>query len=274
MQLNEEINKYYNGDNLAFVNILKIMGKDIYAIINKYNIPGMDKDDLRAIAIKEVYDCLQERPLKRGKGIKKVLNINDSELKNRNFIKAAINYGLIRELRSTKANIHISYDIPFLQEDGSNYLDRKGKPLYIGVIYHNGNPYLIEDKKNTKVILNVDKNSINKNDTTFDYKNPIDGGVSLDLMIDDKDNQHEIKDCLEFKISNSFYNKERKNSEIRIMIDIINSKPIKTIYKRTIKMIIKKSNGDIKDLQEYVNKIPKRIEKVKPLLANIFSIGV
>lgn len=269
MQLNEEIQKYYDGDQLAFVNILKIMGRDIYCIISKYEIPGLDKDDLRAIAIREVCDCLQERPLKRGQGVKKTLSVLDSELKNRNFIKAAINYRLIRELRATKSNIRISYDIPFLKEDGSHYLDRKGKPLYIGVIYHNGLPYLIEDKKNTKVILNVDKNSINKNETTFDYKNPIDGSISLDLTIDDKDNEHEIKDCLEFKASNNIYCKEERLSEIRIMHDIINDRPMKAVYKRTLKMLIKKSQGDGTELQEYVKKVPQRVAKVKPLLASI-----
>lgn len=269
MQLNEEIRKYYDGDDVAFVNILKIMGRDIYSIISKYEIPGLDKDDLRALAIREVCDCLQERPLKRGTGTKKILNVNDSEIKNRNFIKAAINYRLIRELRSTKSNIRISYDIPFLQENGTHYLDRKGKPLYIGIIYHNGNPYLIEDKKNTKVIINVDKNSINKNESTFDYKNPIDGSISLDLTIDDKDNEHEIKDCLEFKASKSLFYKEERNQEIRIMHDIINNKPMKAVYKRTLKMLIKKSQGDGKELQEFVNKVPRRVEKIKPLLASI-----
>ena len=269
MQLNDEIRKYYEGDEVAFVNILKIMAKDIYAIIGKYDIPGMDKDDLRAIAISEICDCLRERPLKRGQGMKKTLNIQDPELKNRNFIKAAINYRLIRELRSTKSNIRISYDIPFLKEDGTNYLDRKGKPLYIGVIYHNGNPYLIEDKKNTKVILNIDQSSINRNDATFDYKNPIDDSISYDLTIDDNDNEHEIKDCLEFKVSNEMYCKQERISELRIMHDIINNKPMKAIYKRTLRTVIKKSQGDIKELQEYVNKVPKRIAKIKPLLASI-----
>ena len=267
--LNEEISKFKQGDDQAFSNIIDIVRSDMYKIIGKYQIPGLEKSDMFSLAMEAVLDCLKERELARGHGIKKVLSENDPEIKNRNFIKAAINYKLIRELRSKKGNIRISYDIPFLQENGDTYKDRKGKPLYVGVIFHSGTPYLIEDKKNTKVIINVSKDDIHRNETTFEYNNPIDSSISFDATIDDDDNEHEIRNVLEFESANKFYLSQSNGLDTNIMISIISNKPMKMIQKRTIKMLLKKSKGDVKDLKEFVNKCPQRVKKVEHYLRSI-----
>lgn len=269
MLLNEEIKKYKEGDTEAAGNIFKILHKDINAIVYKYQIPGHDKDDKFCMAMEEVLDCLTPRQLLRGTGIKKIVNENDSEIKNRNFIKAAINYRFIRELRATKSNIRISYDIPYLQENGQNYLDRKGKPLYVGVIFHGGIPYLIEDKKNTKVVINISQDSINKNDTTFEYSNPIDAGISLDMTVDDDDNEHEVRDVFEFSQSNNDYLKNQHKTEVKIMSDVINGKIINKDYKVIIKNLLEKSKDDMKELEKYVKKNIKQINQVKCYLGEI-----
>lgn len=269
MLLNEEIKKYKSGDTEAAENIFKILHKDINAIIYKYQIPGQNEDDKFCMAMEEVLDCLTPRQLLRGSGNKKIVNENDSEIKNRNFIKAAINYRFIRELRATKSNIRISYDIPYLQENGQNYLDRKGKPLYVGVIFHSGVPYLIEDKKNTKVIINISQDSINKNEATFEYNNPIDAGISLDLTIDDDDNEHEVRDAFEFSQSKKEYLQNQKRIETNIMASIVDGKIINKNYKVIIQNLLEKSKDDVKDLEKYVKKNIKQVEKVKCYLGEI-----
>ena len=267
--LNDEISRFKKGDDYAFSNIMNIIHGDVYKIIGKYKIPGLEKSDMFSLAMEAVLDCLKERKLERGQGIKKVLNENDSEIKNRNFIKAAINYKLIRELRSKKGNIRISYDIPFLQENGDTYKDRKGKPLYVGIIFHNGIPYLIEDKKNTKVVINVSKNDINRNETTFEYNNPIDSSISFDAMIDDEDNEHEIRNVLEYESANTFYINQLKSVDTNIMISIISNKLIQGEQKKIIKTLLEKSQGDIKELKQFVNKNKRKIKGVEHHLRSI-----
>jgi len=271
MLLNDEIRKFNLGDESAFSNIIKIMDNDINNIVYKYNIPGQDKEDMKSIAMQEILDCMKTRELKRGKGLKKTLSVEDSEIKNRNFIKAAINYRFMRELRNTKANIRVSYDIPFVQENGDHYKDRKGKPLYIGAIFRNDRAYLIENMKNTKLILNLSPKYIQKNPSTYDFKNPLDNSISFDLTIDDDDNEHDMKDVLEFSESHNDFLKRQGIIDNKIMLDIILSRPIKAVHKRTIKNLIKKSKRDIKELNNFINKNSKRIRNIKKYLLEILA---
>lgn len=271
MLLNEEIRKFNSGDEDAFNNIVKILDNDINNIMYKYNIPGQDKDDMKSIAMQEILDCMKTRELKRGKGLKKTLNADDSEIKNRNFIKAAINYRFIRELRSTKANIRVSYDIPFVQDNGEHYKDRKGKPLYIGAIFRDNKAYLIENMKNTKLVLNLPQKYISKSIATYDLKNPLDNSISFDLTIDDNDNEHDIKDTLEFTESYNDFLKRQGIIDNKIMLDVILSRPIKAVHKRTIKNLIKKSRRDIKELNNFINKNYKRVNNVKKYLMEILA---
>lgn len=265
MQLNDEIRKFNQGDNVAFENIVKIMNRDINKIVCKYKIPGHDRDDMRSIALQELLDCLQVRKLKRGTGYKKTLNANDPEIKNKNFIKAAINYRLIRELRSTKSNIRVGYDIPFLQENGDHYRDRKGKPLYIGVIFYNNQAYLIENMKNTKVVLNISQDYINKSTTEYDMKNPIDSSVSFDLVIDDQDNEHDIRNTLEFNESNRLFKVEQQNINISILKDTVATSLINNIHKQIINNLLEKSNN-IYELKDYIKNNRKQVHSVKHIL--------
>ena len=53
------------------------------------------------------------------------------------------------------------------------------------------------------------------------------------------------------------------------MISIISNKPMKMVQKRTIKMLLKKSKGDVRDLKEFVNKCPQRVKKVEHYLRSI-----
>lgn len=258
--LNDEIRKFKQGDDCAFENIIKILNKDINSIIYKYNIPGKEKSDLVSIAMEEVLDCIKERQLKRGEGIKKVINENDSELKNRNFIKAAINYRFIRELRGTKAKIRVSYDIPFLQENGDHYKDRKGKPLYIGAIFRNNKAYLIEKMKNTKLVLNLSQDYIRRNAPTCEMRNPIDASLSFDAMIEDSDNEHEIRDILEFNQCKINFCKDELINDINLTASLTNNRIIKEIFAKA---------ADEKELKDYVKHNKKSINKIKHYLKEI-----
>ena len=258
--LNDEIRKFKCGDDRAFENIIKIMNKDINNIVYKYNIPGKEKEDLVSIAMEEVLDCIRERQLKRGKGIKKTINENDLESKNRNFIKAAINYRLMRELRGTKTKIRVSYDIPFLQENGDNYKDRKGKPLYVGAIFYNNKAYLIEKMKNTKLILNLSQNYINRNVSTCEMKNPIDASLSFDTVVDDDDNEHEIRDVLEFGQCRLNFYKDETLRDMKLAASLTNN--------RIIKEIVSKSTSE-EELKDYVKHNKKNINKIKCYLKEV-----
>lgn len=272
MNLNEEINKFNLGDDSAFENIIKIMNKDINSLVYKYHIPGQDKEDMRSIAMQEIFDCMRVRKLKRGKGFKKVLNSNDSEIKNKNFIKAAINYRFIREIRDSKANIRVSYDIPFLQDNGEHYKDRKGKPLYIGAIFRNDKAYLIENMKNTKLILNIPSKYIHKNEATYDFKNPLDNSISFDLTIDDNDNEHGIKDVLEFNNSYKDFLKTQNILEKNIMLENIFNMPIENTHKAVLKQLIEKSKkDDIKELKTIINKNREKVRRIKKYLLEVLA---
>ena len=270
MTLNQAIKNFKSGDSYAFNNIIEYMNNDINYIIRNFNIPGKDIDDLRSLAMEQILDCLTERQLKRGKGVKKILSENDNELKNKNFIKAAIKNKIIRELRATKSNIRISYDIPLLDENNKNYLDRKGKPLFIGLIFKENEAFLYEGCKNTHIKINADQNNICKNNSTFEMRDILDSSVSFDMTIDDKENEHEIKDVFEYNICKKQYDNEEKQKETLSLIDYINKININENIKNTIKELLLCSNN-LFALQDYVKHNKKQVTNCRHILLQLIS---
>lgn len=271
MTLNEAIKNFKLGDSSAFQHIVSNVNGDINYIVRCFNIPGKNIDDLRSIAMEQILDCLTIRELKRGKGTKKVLDENDNEIKNKNIIKSAIKYRMIRELRATKCNIRVSYDIPILNEFGTNYLDRKGKPLYIGIIIKEDGAYLYEGCRNTKLKINVDKNDICRNNPTYDMKNPLDSSVSFDLTVDGEENEHEVKDFMQYNTCKKQYDESEKQKEINNLIDYVSK--INTIndnIRSTIKDLLLCSNS-IFALKDYVKNNKKQVNECKYHLLQILQ---
>lgn len=271
MKLNQAIKDFKLGNQLAFSSIISYMNNDINYIIRNFKIPGKDFDDLRSLAMEQILDCLVVRQLKRGQGIKKVLNECDDELKNRNFIKAAIKNKLIRESRATKSRIRVSYDIPILDERGNNYLDRKGKPIFIGLIFKEDGAYLYEGCRNTRLKINANKEDICRNNCTYDMKDPIDASISFDMKIDDKENEHEIKDVIEYNTCRNKYNESEKQKEVSLLIDYVNKiGNINENIRNTIKDLLLYSNNTCA-LKDYVKNNRKQVNQCKYTLLQLIT---
>lgn len=271
MMLNQTIKSFKSGNSLAFNNIIKYMDNDINYIIRNFNIPGKNIDDLKSLAIEQIFDCLTERKLKRGKGVKKILNENDDELKNKNFIKAAIKNKMIRELRATKASIRISYDIPILDNNNKNYLDRKGKPLFIGLIFKENEAFLYEGCKNIKVKINASQNDICRNNSTFEMKDVLDSSISFDLQVNDKENEHEMKDVFEYSTCKKDYDNEEKKIEIHSLIEYVNKlSNINESIKNTIKNLLLCSNN-LYALKDYIKNNRKQVMSCKQILFQLLN---
>ena len=58
--LNDEISRFKKGDDYAFSNIMNIIHGDVYKIIGKYKIPGLEKSDMFSLAMEAVLDCLKD----------------------------------------------------------------------------------------------------------------------------------------------------------------------------------------------------------------------
>ena len=119
--------------------------------------------------------------------------------------------------------------------------------------------------KNTKVVLNISQDYINKSTTEYDMKNPIDSSVSFDLVIDDQDNEHDIRNTLEFNESNRLFKVEQQNINISILKDTVATSLINNIHKQIINNLLEKSNN-IYELKDYIKNNRKQVHSVKHIL--------
>lgn len=269
--LNEAIKKFKGGDEGAFKDIVVSLDYDIRNALSSFKIPGRNYDDMRSLAMEEILNCIKERPSMRGKSIKKVINEEDPELKNRNYIRTSIRYRMIRELNYTRAERRIGYDITFLDENGNRYLDRKGKPLYIGVIFLDGKGYLMDKMKNLRIVLNMDNPSTGRGLMEFKTREPLDVAQSLDITKDDDEEGMELRDVLEFKNSNEEYLKEKSKLELKSLKEYINSMDIKGDLKEVLGELIESSYSTYA-LKKIITKKRSKIERVKPILKKLLGV--
>ncbi len=267
MTINNYIAQYKKQDEnsgKAIFSIYNELKPFINYISNKYPIPGKDIDDLHSFALEQIFDCLNERELKRGTGMKKTLSENDNEVKNLNFLKNAIKYKFIRERRRTESNVKYSFNIEILDDNENKYLDRNNKPLDIGINFVHNIPYLYEGKKRTNVILNLPVVKNNRTVISHDFADPLDNSLSFDFKVDNgTDDDCELKDVLEYEYQKSNRDTSFDNFELR---DIINNiKKCVSINEkqlRTINDIIKNSYST-SALKEYVKENKNDVNSIK-----------
>lgn len=269
--LNEAIKKFKGGDESAFKDIVVSLDYDIRSALSSFKIPGRNYEDMRSLAMEEILNCIKERPSMRGESIKKVISEEDSELKNRNYIRTSIRYRMIRELNYTRAERRIGYDITFLDENGNRYLDRKGKPLYIGVIFLDGKGYLMEKMKNLRIVLNMDNPNTGRGLMEFKAREPLDVAQSLDATKNDNE-EMELRDVLEFKNSNEEYSKEKSELELKNLKEyVLNSINIRDNLKSIIIELLENSYSTYA-LSKTVTKRRLKMEKVKPILRRLLGV--
>lgn len=268
--LNKYIGEFKAGNCFAINDIMKYMHNDIEYIIAKYKIPGLDKDDLRSFALEQIYDCLYERQLKRGMGIKKVLSEDDTELKNKNFIKNSIKYKILREMRKNMKNIQYTYNIAILDKDDKPYLDRNNQPLDIGINFIHKEAILYEGKKRTSVKLNIPYFKNKRTTKSFERVNPIDNAMSFEYIVHTDDEDFNISDSLEFNQSMNEYRKNESNMEIASLKENLqNSKKFSNKQKNIINILLDNCNNTYL-LFKYIKKYNKHInDNMKKELANI-----
>ena len=265
--LNEAIRRFKKGDESAFGEIVSLLDYDIRHSLSTFKIPGCDYDDMRALAMEEILNCIKERPSMRGNSMKKVISENDSEIKNRNFIKTSIKYRMIRELNYTRAERRIGYDITFLDENGNRYLDRKGKPLYIGVIFLDGKGYLIDKMKNTRVILNMDNPNTGRGKMEYKARELLDVAQSLDATKRD-DEDLELRDILEGSRAKEEYRKEEDARELTDLKEHVKKMEIKEALKNLLLELLDNSHSTYA-LKKVISGKNWRVEKIKPILKRL-----
>ena len=267
MKINSYIAQYKKQDENsgdAIFSIYNELKPFINYISNKYPIPGKDIDDLHSFALEQIFDCLNERELKRGTGIKKTLSENDNETKNLNFLKNSIKYKFIRERRRTESNVKYSFNIEILDENENKYLDRDNKPLDIGINFVHNIPYLYEGKKRTNLILNLPIVKNSRTVVSHDYVDPLDNSLSFDFRVDNGSNdEQELKDVLEFEYSKSNRDTSFDNVYLKDIID--NVKKCVSINERQLKTIndLVKNSYSTNALKEYVKENKKDVNAIK-----------
>ena len=231
--LNQYIAAYKRNDensNDAFKKIYYMCRPYINSMAKKYPIKGKDIDDFHYFAMEQILDCLTERKLKRGKGIKKTLSEDNDANKNFSYLIASIKYKFLRELRKTEANIKYSFNMPILDENGKQYLDRNNKPLDIGINFIHNVAHLFEGKKNLRVVLNLPVIKNSRTVVNFDYANPLDCAISYDLKTGDEDDCNEIKNIIDYEC------KSVDDANCSTIIEKIDLDNIPNIIKGTLKL--------------------------------------
>lgn len=271
--------------NDAFKNIYNELKQFINYISARYQIPGLNKDDMHSIAMEQIYDCLNPRQLKRGKGQKIVLNENDSELKNFNSLKNAIKYRFIREKRKTETSIVYTYNIDILDEDGRMYKDRDGQPLDIGINFVHGIAYLYSGNTRLSSALNIPFIKNTRTVKNSSPANPIDYSISFDFTTEtDDDDNCEIRDMLEFEcnknrpddleISLFKNNVLYKLGQLQRTKKMLNKKLLSKEQIEAIQSLLKYSTST-KSLVQYIQDNKILVNSIKNDLAKIFlSLGI
>lgn len=274
------INKYIaaykkhdeNSDD-AFQKIYNMCKPYVNSMARKYPIIGKDINDFHFFAMEQILDCLNERKLKRGTGVKKVLSENDDAKKNFNYLIAAIKYKFVRERRKTESNVKYSFNMPILDENGEKYLDRNNKPLDIGINFVHNIPYLYEGKKKLNLILNLPVIKNKRTVVSYDYSDPIDGAISYDFRAND--DESELSNLLDHE----FYKNNRDTS-----FDMLDLNNIPNIIRKnlniddkqlnTIKGVIDNSYS-VNALKQYVKENKKDVYKIKKHLRfGLKKIGI
>lgn len=264
--LNDAIRRFKEGEDLVFSDIIGLLNREIRSAIRTFKIPGQTYEDLYNIAVEEVLNCLQERKSKRGTGQKKTINYLDDETKNRVFIRTAIKYRMIRELNYTKAERRIGYDITYLNDNGERYLDRKGKPLYIGVIFQNGKGFLMEKMKNTQVVININKPEKPRDCGEYKSREILDNATSLNSTFEGDEQECEMRDMLEFKAASREYSKEESRTHLNIIRDIISNSNSK--HKSLIISLLDNADSTYA-LKKIIGANRYNVKKIKPFLYNL-----
>lgn len=264
--LNDAIRRFKKGEDSVFGDIIDLLNREIRSAIRTFKIPGQTYEDLYNIAIEEVLNCLQERQSKRGTGQKKTISYLDDEAKNRVFIHAAIKYRMIRELNYTKAERRIGYDITYLNDNGERYLDRRGKPLYVGIIFQNGKGFLMEKMKNTQVVINIDKPEKSRDCGEYKLREVLDNATSLSSTFEGDEQECEMGDMLEFKAASREYYKEESRTHLNIIRDKISNSNSK--HKSLIIDLLDNADSTYA-LKKIIGANRYNVGKIKPILYNL-----
>ena len=91
-------------------------------------------------------------------------------------------------------------------------------------------------------------------------KNPIDASLSFDAVVDDDDNEHEIRDVLEFSQCRLNFYKDEALRDMKLAASLTNN--------RIIKEVVSKSTNE-EELKDYVKRNKKSINKIKCYLKEV-----